>query len=266
MLTLSRMWACLVCVATLAGCAGMAPKEPSPTLTLDLGGVTMDLIYIKPGTFTMGGTDAPGPAVWWVDERPEHRVTLTRGYYLGKTEVSQGQWEAVMGTNPSKWKGPDLPVEQVSWDDCQGFLKKLNEKAKNTLKGRVATLPTEAQWEYACRAGTTTRWGFGDNETALGEHGWYNANSGGQTHAVGQKKPNAWGLYDMHGNVWEWCQDWAGPYGKDAVDPTGPTSGDRRCLRGGCWHVGSTHCRVAIRPRGPASGRHSHNGFRVALP
>ncbi len=235
-------------------------------MTLDLGGgVRMEMVYIKPGTFTMGGTESPTEG-WQADERPEHKVTITKGFYLGKYEVTQAQWEAVMGSNPSKWKGPDLPVEQVSWEDCPGFLKKLNEKAKNSLKGRMASLPTEAQWEYACRAGTKTRWSFGDNDGALGEYAWHDKNSGQQTHAVGQKKPNAWGLYDMHGNVWEWCQDWNGPYARDAVDPTGPASGERRCLRGGSWSLESKHCRVAFRASNPAAYRNSDNGFRVALP
>jgi formylglycine-generating enzyme required for sulfatase activity len=170
-----------------------------------------------------------------------------------------------MGSNPSHWKDPDLPVEQVSWEDCQDFVKKLNEKAKSQIKDRVAGPPTEAQWEYACRAGTTTRWSFGDNESTVGENGWYNGNSGGQTHPVGKRKPNAWGLYDMHGNVWEWCRDWHGPYGGDARDPEGPRSGQERCLRSGDWGTNPNHCRSAFRRGVSSTTRYMNTGFRVAL-
>ncbi len=248
--------------------ASLGPMAASrDRLALDLGGgVRMEFIYIKPDTFTMGSSEVPNGS-WQVDERPEHRVTISKGYYLGKYEVTQAQWEAVMGTNPSKWKGPELPVEQVSWDDCQGFLKKLSEKAKIQLKGRMAALPTEAQWEYACRAGTKTRWSFGEKDAGIGEYAWHGDNGGGQTHPVGQTKPNAWGLYDLHGNVWEWCQDWAVPYGKDnAVDPAGPASGDKRGLRGGCWGNNALECRSAIRISYPPASRNHFNGFRAALP
>ncbi|HVR87625.1 MAG TPA: formylglycine-generating enzyme family protein, partial [Planctomycetota bacterium] len=235
-------------------------------LTLDLGGgVRMEFVYIKRGTFMMGGKDAPGPE-YQLDERPEHRVTISKGYFLGKTEVTQAQWEAVMGSNPSKWKGPDLPVEQVSWDDCQNFLKKLTEKTRGQLKGRVAMMPTEAQWEYACRAGTRTRWTFGDNEKGIGEYAWTKENSGGQTHPVAQKKPNPWGLYDMCGNLWEWCQDWGAPYpAGDAVDPTGAATGDRRILRGGSFDYVSAPTRSGYRSRYNPAPRDANDGLRVCV-
>src|SRR5262249_9745907 len=152
---------------------------------------------------------------------PQHRVTL-RAFYLGIYPVTQAQWDAVMASNPSHFKGPDRPVESVPWDDCEAFCRKLTE-----LTGHLCRLPTEAEWEYACRAGTTTAYSFGD-KAKLGEHGWYEANSGGQTQPVGKQKPNAWGLYDMHGNVWEWCQDWyaADSYAKTPDEaPPGPLEG-----------------------------------------
>ena len=162
-------------------------------------------------------------------------MRITRPFYLGKHLVTQEQWEAVMGNNPSHFKGPKNPVEQVSWDDCQASLTKLNAKVR---PGGKFALPTEAQWEYACRAGSTTRYCFGDEESRLGEYAWYGANSGSKTHPVGEKKPNAWGLHDMHGNVWEWCQDWydGGYYANSPTDdPMGPATGSLRVYRGGCW-------------------------------
>ena len=183
------------------------------------------------------------------------------------TETTQGQWEAVMGKNPSHFKGADLPMEMVSWDDCQEFLKKLSEKAKDQLKGKKAGLPTEAQWEYACRAGEKGKWCFGDDEKSLGEYAWYDKNSGNTTHPVGEKKANAWGLFDMHGNVWEWCEDWYGAYEKGAAtDPTGPAKGDARCFRGGSWGYGGVDSRSADRYRnGPTYYSYVFIGLRVAL-
>ena len=175
-------------------------------------------------------------------------MRITKPFYLGKYLVTQEQWEAVMGNNPSRFKGPKNPVETVSWDDCQQFLDKLN--AKVGVRGGKFQLPTEAQWEYACRAGSTTTYCFGDDESGLGEYAWYATNSGGRTHPVGEKKPNAWGLYDMHGNVWEWCQDWYdGSYYANSPtdDPTGPTTGSSRVFRGGSWRERARGCRSALR-------------------
>jgi formylglycine-generating enzyme required for sulfatase activity len=170
------------------------------------------------------------------NEKPAHEVTLTKPFYLGIYEVTQAQWKAVMGENPSFFRGDDLPVDSVSWENCQKFLAKLKEKVG---QGSICRLPTEAEWEYACRAGSTTGYCFGDDQARLGEYAWYTANSDGKTHPVGQKKPNAWGLHDMHGNVWESCTDWydKGYYAKGpAKDPKGPSSGAFRVLRGGSWH------------------------------
>ena len=221
--------------------------------TLDLGGgVTLELVLIPAGSFMMGDDVT----------KPVHKVRITKPFYLGKYEVTQEQWEAVMGNNPSKFKGPKNPVEQVSWDDCQKFFNKLN--AKSGGQGGKFVLPTEAQWEYACRAGSAGKFCFGDDEKQLGEYAWYGENSDGKTHAVGGKKPNTFGLHDMHGNVWEWCQDWYGAYGAEAVDdPSGPTTGSGRVIRGGCWISGGSGCRSAFRYFEPGV-RIGSLGFRVS--
>jgi len=179
------------------------------------------------------------------DEKPVHRVRISQAFYLGKYQVTQAQWQAVMGDNPSRFKGDTLPVEQVSWKDVQKFTQFLNAREGDT-KYR---LPTEAEWEYAARAGTTTAYSFGDDPRQLGEYAWFGENSGTTTHPVGQKKPNPWGLYDMHGNVWERVQDWYGPYtAGTAVDPAGPSSpGSLRVFRGGGWPFVAGLCRSAKR-------------------
>ncbi len=189
---------CIV-LFTMAGTAFSETKEPAKTLAVDLGGrVKMEMILIPAGEFLMGSPDSDKDAR--ADEHPQHRVRITKPFYLGKYLVTQEQWEAVMGNNPSHFKGLKNPVETVAWDDCQKFLEKLN--AKIGTQGGKFVLPTEAQWEYACRAGSTTRYCFGDDKSGLGEYAWYWANSDKKTHPVGEKKPNAWGLYDMYGNAW----------------------------------------------------------------
>ena len=167
-------------------------------------GIGMKLVLVPPGEFDMGSPDSDKNASY--KERPQHRVRITRPFYLAKYPVTQEQWEAVMGSNPSDFKGPKNPVETVSWDHCEVFLKKLN--AKSAVHGGTFVLPTEAQWEYACRAGTTTKYCFGDDEAHLPEYAWYRVNAKDKTHPVGEKMPNPWGFYDMPGNVWEWCRDW----------------------------------------------------------
>jgi formylglycine-generating enzyme required for sulfatase activity len=202
-------------------------NEPKKSLSIDLGnGGKMDFVLIRAGSFLMGSeTSRP-------DEKPVTKVTITRPFYLGKFEVTQEQWQAVMGTNNGFYKGTNLPVEQVSWNDCQEFVAKLKEK----VRGYEFRLPTEAEWEYACRAGTTTEYSHGDGATNLAEYAWSTGNAERRTHAVGEKKPNPWGLHDIHGNVWEWCQDWYGAYpGGEVTDPTGASSGTARVIRGGSW-------------------------------
>jgi formylglycine-generating enzyme required for sulfatase activity len=170
-----------------------------------------------------------------------------------------------MDSNPSRFKGPQNPVETVSWNDCQDFFNKLNAKS-GPGRGKFQ-LPSEAQWEYACRAASTSQYCFGDDVTRLGEYAWYDNNSGSKTHPVGEKKPNAWGLYDMHGNVWEWCQDWydGGYYAKSPMDdPAGPATGSNRVDRGGGWDAVAGRCRSAGRSYGGPGRRHCYLGFRAS--
>ena len=200
-------------------------QTPPRTFTNSIG---MKFVWIGPGSFRMGSDDKDP------DEKPAHMVTLSKGFYLQTTEVTQRQWEAVMGTNASHFKGPDRPVEQVSWEGAKGFLKKLNAKEKDSRY----RLPSEAEWECACRAGGQEP----DEAANLDEVAWWSKNSSGATHPVGQKKPNAWGLFDMRGNVWEWVEDWydSGTYARgQRLDPVGPDSGESRVLRGGSWVSGS---------------------------
>jgi formylglycine-generating enzyme required for sulfatase activity len=248
--------------ATQSKEAGDKTKSPPKEATVDLGnGMKLEMVLIPAGEFMMGSPDSDKDAFKW--EKPQHRVRIIKPFYLGKYLITQEQWEAVMGNNPRCFKGPKNPVEQVSWDDCQKFLKRLNDK----VGGGKFVLPTEAQWEYACRAGSKTRYCFGDDEKQLGEYAWYEKNSGDTTHPVGEKKPNAWGLYDMHGNVWEWCQDWwkDGYYKESPVDdPTGPTGGSDRVFRGGCWNIPAGGCRSAYRAYYAPGGRDINLGLRVS--
>lgn len=239
-------------------------QKPSPAQTGRVvggagGGFTnsigMEMMFIPSGTFKMGSNESD-------DEKPIHEVTITRPFYLGKYEVTQKQWQGVMGTNPSNFKGDNRPVENVSWNDVQEFIKKLNQKEG----GNKYRLPTEAEWEYAARAGSTTKWSFGDSEIRLVEYAWYDTNSGGETHPVGQKKPNAWGLYDVHGNVWEWCNDWYNSsYYQNSPrnDPSGPGSGSNRVFRGGSWDYVAPNTRAADRYYADPSRRYGGVGFRL---
>ncbi|MGA2255335.1 MAG: formylglycine-generating enzyme family protein, partial [Thermoguttaceae bacterium] len=219
----------LTLTIAMPGCSNQ-PSLPKPDnlpkeLTVDLGNdIKLEMVRIPAGEFLMGSPYSEKDAS--ASEKPQHRVRITKPFYLGRYPVTQEQWQAVMGDNPSTVKDPKNPVESITWNDCQAFLDKLNAKTRGKW-GKFA-LPTEAQWEYACRAGTTTRYCFGDRESQIGDYAWYEANAAGRIHPVGEKNPNAWGLYDMHGNVWEWCQDWYdGAYYAHSPtdDPTGPVMG-----------------------------------------
>ena len=230
------------------------PKAANPTKAVVpvANSIGMHFVPIPAGTFTMG------------DGEHAHKVTLTQSFHLGQHEVTQEQYEKVMGATPSNFKGPQNPVEKVSWDDAVEFCRKLSELPEEKAAGYVYRLPTEAEWEYACRAGTTTEYSFGDSASELGAYAWYDENSGKTTHPVGGKQANPWGLYDMHGNVWEWCQDWYGDYPSGSVtDPTGAVSGSSRVLRGGSWFNNSDYCLSANRYWSSPDSRFIILGFRV---
>ena len=217
--------------------------------------IGMKFTMIPAGEFYLGSEESD-------DKESVHKVKINNPFYFGTYPVTQREWKAVMGDKPSSFKGDDLPVEQVSWDDVQEFIKKLNEK-EGTEKYR---LPSEAEWEYACRAGTTTRYSFGDSELELEDYAWYSKNSEGKTHPVGQKKPNLWGLYDMHGNVWEWVQDeWHNRYDRIPTDGSVWESGDgaRRVIRGGGWFRDAEFCRSAVRDHRGSHDRRGALGFRL---
>jgi formylglycine-generating enzyme required for sulfatase activity len=250
-------------LALLHPAKAQAPKE----ITNSIG---MKLVLIPKGTFMMG---SPETEKGRQENETQHEVTISKDYYLGVYEVTQAQYEKVMGKNPSHFQGAkvgnenaDLPVENVSWNDAVEFCKKLSDLPEEKKAGREYRLPTEAEWEYGCRAGSKTAYAFDDEEGLLPEYGWFNRKSSGRTHTVGLLEPNAWGLYDMHGNVWEWCSDRYGDYTKGAVsDPSGPKEGSHRVLRGGSWDYVAAVCRSAFRDWGDPSIRDHDYGFRLAL-
>ena len=223
----------------------------------DLGkDVKLEMILIPAGKFVMG---SPESEKGRSKGETQHEVTFTKAFYMGKYEVTQEQWESVMGNNPSiKIKGARLPVTNVSWNDCQDFIKKLNAKTNGGYR-----LPTEAEWEYACRAGTTTKYSVGDKITPKDAN--YRDSKIGEPVAVGSYKPNAFGLYDMHGNVWEWCEDWYADYQAGAVtDPKGPATGERRVLRGGSFNFYVWNTRSSFRFNLSPTSRYLFYGFRLA--
>ena len=272
----------VVCVAVVAiwGCDRGQPSPPvasnptpvakpepafvaTPVEDMELpesaDSIGMKFKLIPAGTFIMG--DARVNKDW-----TPHEVILTTSFKMGVHEVTQAQYEQVMGVNPSEFKGADNPVETLSWDDAVEFCRRLSALPAEKAAGNVYRLPTEAEWEYACRAGTTTKYSFGDDESELRDHAWCSENSDVQTHRVGSKKPNAWGLYDMHGNVFEWCQDRYGDYPSGSVtDPTGPAVGSGRVIRGGGWSYPAEDCRSADRGWDYPSIRDYGLGFRVCL-
>ena len=225
--------------------------------------LSMEMLWIKPGTFEMG---SPSSEKDRGGDETRHTVTLTKGFYLGKHEVTQSQWEKVMGSNPSHFKGGDRPVERVSCTAVTSFCEKLTElerKAGRLPSGMSYQLPTEAQWEYACRAGTKTAYTFGDSLTS----GQANISGGpGETTAVGKYPANGWGFHDMHGNVWEWCADRYGIYPTvAATDPVGPADGSNRVLRGGSWNYTANYARSADRSRSEPAYGSTNLGFRLSL-
>ena len=247
----------------------LPPVQPTPVARPVQPGTTFkdcddcpEMVVIPSGTFMMGTkgdpfAKIPSPK----DEQPQHAVSI-RSFSIGKYEVTQEQWYSVMGKTPSNFKGRTLPVERVSWNDTQEFIQKLNAKT-----GKTYRLPTEAEWEYTARAGSQTAFSFGDNESELGKYAWFNDNSSGQTHPVGEKQPNAFGLFDMHGNVWEWTQDcWNENYVGAPNDSSAWTQGDcsRRVLRGGSWNNNPQVLRSAVRSEGTTAIRLYSYGFRVA--
>ena len=245
---------------SLAGTSESTAPEVGESRAFDLpGGATTEMVWIPPGTFMMGSPDSDEMA--GDSEKPQHEVKITKGFWLGKCVITQGQWESVMGTTP--WSGEDYvqsnadhPAVHVSWEDMQEFIGKLN-RAEGS---EIYRLPTEAEWEYACRAGTATRWSFGDAENRLGDYAWYGGNAWGTgeryAHRVGTKQSNGWGLHDMHGNVYEWCQDWYGEYTSGSQeDPMGAASGSNRVLRGGSFGNAAQFARSAHR-------NYSSPGFR----
>ena len=246
----------------------------------------MHFVFVPAGEFVMG---SPADEKERGNNEAQHRVTQTKPFYLGKHEVTQAEWKKVTGNSPSNLKGDRNPVEKVSWDDCQEFIKKLSTSLRSPSSGLTSSkagrgawsegraghessgrfcfgLPTEAQWEYACRAGATTRFSFGDRDDHSSDYAWYFVNANRKTHPVGQKKPNAWGLYDMHGNVWEWCDDRYGEYATGSVkDTVGPSSGVHRVFRGGSWYTAARYCRAAFRGWDWPRSRNIGRGLRLAF-
>lgn len=240
--------------------SSIAATEASYTNNvLTVGDVTYEMVPVEGGTFTMGATSEQGSDAE-SDERPTHNVTLSN-YSIGKTEVTQELWEAVMGSNPSEFKGANKPVENVSWNDCQTFIGKLNN-----LTGKQFRLPTEAEWEYSARGGQKSQGYKYSGSNSLGDVAWYNNNSGSSIHDVATKRPNELGLYDMSGNVREWCSDWYGDYSSNSqTNPEGPTSGQYRVSRGGCWGINAWICRSSSRSGNEPDRRGFHLGLRLVL-
>ena len=243
----------------------VAPKRTEEPITIP--GLNLEMMPIPAGIFVMG---SPNVEEGRLDvEGPQTTVTITKPFWLGKTEVTQSQWKTVMDNNSSDFTGDNLPMVNVDWHDAVVFCEKLNNRKRDTLPaGYRYTLPTEAQWEYACRAGTTTRFYYGDDPgyIELEKYAWYRNNSSRKIHAVGGKLPNGWGLYDMYGNVLEWCLDWKGDFtGGSVSDPQGPQSSTYRVLRGGCMLDLARRCRSALRTWFRPGDSGSYAGFRVAL-
>jgi formylglycine-generating enzyme required for sulfatase activity len=235
---------------SLARVSPVAQPGESPRVDPCSNCLGMEFVMVPVGMYSMGAQGT----------HQGRQVTISQPLYLGKYTVTQAQWLAIMETNPSRFPGADHPVESVTWDDVQEFIRTLNAREG----GSTYRLPTEAEWEYAARAGANTAYCFGSNASLLDAYAWYAANARGTTHPVGQRQPNAWGLYDMHGNVWEWVQDWYGTYPAAPVrDPQGPSTGSHRVRRGGGWHSDARECSAAYRSIIKAGDRYSTLGFRL---
>lgn len=229
------------------------------SLSAELNKLINNMVYVAGGTFTMGGTSEQSSDAY-DDEKPTHSVTLS-SYYICKYEVTQALWRAVMGSNPSKFKGDNLPVENVSWNDCQTFINRLN-----SYTGRNFRLPTEAEWEFAARGGNYSRHYKYSGSNYISAVAWYDGNSGNRTHPIGTKQANELGLYDMSGNVYEWCSDWYGSYSSYSQnDPTGPNSGSNRVERGGSWGNFARFCRSSFRSSTSPGLRYGDLGLRLVL-
>lgn len=229
-------------------------------------GLGMKLVYVAPGSFQMGSTDSD----IFSDEKPVHRVTISKGYWIGKYEVTQNEYQAIMGHNPSHFKGSNYPVESVSWNDAVKFCKKLSTREQSN--GRLPSgydyrLPTEAEWEFAARGGTRSRGYKYSGSDDVDNVAWYNSNLDNKTHEVGTKSGNELGIYDMSGNVWEWCYDWYGSSYNNGTqaDPAGPVTGSYRVARGGCWGSDVRSCRSASRSAGSPVAAGDATGFRIAI-
>ena len=252
-----RVWA-----AALALCASVAGAGEAALPHELTNSIAIRLVLVRAGVFLMGFKDGGE------HERPVHEVKIAKPFYMGATEVTQAQWEAVMGLNPSRLhRGPNLPVTHVNYAACREFCRRLNliERAASMLPDRAEyRVPTEAEWEYACRAGSTTKYCFGDDEAMVDKYAWHKGNSGGELHGVAKKEPNAWGLYDMHGNVGEWCRDLYRKYaGGSEADSRGALSNAFRVVRGGGYDDPARICRSSDRCRFPSERRHYSLGLRI---
>ena len=247
--------------------SGSGSPSTASNLTFTVKGVRFTMVYVNSGTFTMGATSEQGSDVW-DDEKPAHSVTVG-DFWIGETEVTQALWQAVMGRNPSEFKGRNRPVENVSWNDCQSFVKKLNSLLSSKLPaGRKFRLPTEAEWEFAARGGNRSGHYKFSGSNDIGSVAWYLDNSGSTTHDVKTKNSNELCIYDMTGNVWEWCQDWfaSSYYGNSPqTNPTGPSSGSGRVYRGSCWGSDAKYCRVSNRCGIDQADTVEFLGLRLAL-
>ena len=236
-------------------CAGLGGE----VLEFEIGSCRFKMIRVEHATFMMGATrEQKNP---YSDEKPVHQVTLTNDYYIGETQVTQTLWQAVMGNNPSHWQGGNLPVESVSWHDCQSFIQRLNNKTGKTFR-----LPTEAEWEYAARGGKKSHHTRYSGSSNIYDVAWFYHNTAIETHHVKTKQANELGIYDMSGNVWEWCLDWFGDYGSDAqTNPTGPNIGTSRVNRGGSWDNNASYCRLSYRHYNSPDNRFNFLGLRLVL-